>query len=150
MQIEFNNESHCKDFIRLNEQWISEYFALEEADRQLASDPFRIVRNGGFIISLVRDNQVVGVCALFKDDEQCYQLARMAIEPTERGKGYGDMLIREAVQCAKDNGASKLYLLSNTVLKPAISLYQKHGFKTLTTGQHPVYARCNITMELLL
>lgn len=150
MKIEYNNEYHCKDFVRLNENWISEHFAIEEADRKLANDPFQIVRNGGFIISLSQDNHVLGVCALFKDDEQCYQLARMAVEPRERGKGFGDMLIREAIQCAKDNGASKIYLLSNTVLKPAISLYQKYGFKTLTTGQHPIYARCNITMELLL
>lgn len=34
--IEFDNERHCKDFIRLNELWISEHFAIEESDRNLA------------------------------------------------------------------------------------------------------------------
>jgi ribosomal protein S18 acetylase RimI-like enzyme len=41
-------------------------------------------------------------------------------------------------------------LLSNTILNPAISLYQKHGFKTLRQGEHPDYKRCNIEMELQL
>lgn len=107
MQVEFNNESHCKDFIRLNEQWISEYFTIEEAGRKLAADPFQIVQNGGFIISLVEDSRVIGVCALFKESKHSYQLARMAVESTERGNGYGKTLIRAAIQCAKDNGAPR-------------------------------------------
>ena len=32
----------------------------------------------------------------------------------------------------------------------AIALYRKHGFNTFTEGQHPVSARSNIVMELLL
>ena len=91
------DKRHCKDFIRLNEQWISKHFSIEEADRKLAANPFQIVLHGGHIISLVVGGQVVGVCALFKENQQCYQLARMAIEPSERGKGYGDILIRAAL-----------------------------------------------------
>ena len=147
MPIEFDNPSHGSDFVRLNEQWISEYFSIEESDRKLAADPFRIVADGGHIISLVEGGRVVGVCALFKEGELCYQLARMAVEPGERGKGYGDMLIDAALSCARESGASRVYLLSNTVLAPAIALYRKHGFSTVTEGPHPEYARCNIVME---
>lgn len=147
MRIEFDNEQHCEDFVRLNEQWISEYFSIEEADRKLSADPFKIVTDGGHIISLVEDDRVIGVCALFKDDGNGYQLARMAVEPSERGKGYGNVLIRTALELARESGASRVYLLSNTVLAPAIALYRKYGFSTLTEGPHPVYARCNIVME---
>ncbi len=45
-------------------------------------------------------------------------------------------------------GASKVYLVSNTALDPAISLYRKHGFRTVSEGAHPSYARANIHMEL--
>lgn len=110
-------------------------------------NPFRIVNDGGHIISLVEGGRVVGACALLKDDEGCYQLARMAVEPKERGKGYGDVLIRAALERAREKGASRVYLLSNTVLAPAIALYRKHGFRSLSEGRHPVYARCNIVME---
>lgn len=148
MPIEFDNVDHCEDFIRLNEQWISAHFSIEESDRKLAANPFRIVSDGGHIISLVENGRVVGVCALFKVSEDRYELARMAVEPSERGKGYGEALITAALSRARDKGASTIYLNSNTVLAPAIALYRKHGFKTLSEGPHAEYARCNIVMEL--
>ncbi len=148
MHIETNNKSHLEDFIRLNEIWISEHFSLEEADRALAADPARVIANGGFIFSLQKDGRVVGVCALFKESAQRYQLARMAVEPSLRGQGYGRALLEHALRHAKSVGATSVYLLSNTVLEAAISLYRSFGFSTVSTGQHPVYARCNIVMEL--
>jgi N-acetylglutamate synthase-like GNAT family acetyltransferase len=96
---------------------------------------------------LVEAGRVVGVCALFKESSRRYELARMAVDPNERGKGYGDILMRAAIELARTHGAEVLYLLSNTVLSSAIALYRKHGFQTLTEGAHPVYARCNIVME---
>src|SRR6185369_3419058 len=150
MPIEFDNPDHCEDFIRLNEQWISEYFSIEERDRKLAANPFRIVTDGGHTISLVENGRVVGVCALFKVSEDRYELARMAVEPRERGKCYGELLITTALDRARDEGASPISLGSNTVLASAIALYRKHGFKTVSEGPHPEYARCNIVMELRL
>ena len=93
MPIEFDNKAHLDDFVRLNEQWISEHFSIEEADQKLAADPYKIVRDGGHIISLVEEGRVVGVCALFKDGKTSFELARMAVDPAERGKGYSNLLI---------------------------------------------------------
>lgn len=148
IRIGMNDQEHFDDFIRLNEIWISEHFSIEESDRVLAANPSQIITNGGHIFSLVSNRKIVGVCALFKDTPDRYQLARMAVEPRERRKGYGNSLLEYAIAKAKDMGASSIYLLSNTILQSAISLYQKHGFKTVSTGLHPVYARCNIIMEL--
>lgn len=85
MPVEFGKERHCQDFVRLNELWISEHFAIEESDRKLAADPFKIVRDGGHILSLIEGGRIVGVCAFFREPNQRYQLARMAVEPSERG-----------------------------------------------------------------
>jgi GNAT superfamily N-acetyltransferase len=150
MPVEIDNRDDCADFIRLNELWIEEHFELEEADRQLAADPYKIVRDGGHILSLKQDGRVVGVCALFRETPTRFELARMAVEPTERGKGYGDVLIRAAIAKARERGATTVQLLSNTVLRPAIALYRKHGFRTVAEGPHALYARCNIVMELRL
>jgi putative acetyltransferase len=136
--IELDDPRHSADFVRLNELWISEHFALEQADRALAADPMKIVRDGGHILARVEDGRVVGVCALFKESEDRYQLARMAVEPAERGNGYGDELVAAALS---------IYLLSNTVLAPALALYRKYGFRTVSQGRHPVYARCDVVME---
>lgn len=147
MKIETNNIAHLPEFVRLNEIWISEHFSLEDADRALAADPGKVIENGGFIFSLESEGQVIGVCALFRDTPERFQLARMAIEPSLRGRGYGRMLMAHALEQAKANGAISIYLLSNTILEPAIALYKAFGFVTVSSGQHPVYARCNIVME---
>jgi putative acetyltransferase len=150
MPVELDNEQDCADFVRLNQQWIEEYFSLEEADRQLAADPYRIVREGGHILALKEDGRTVGVCALFRDSESRFELARMAVEPARRGKGYGDALMRAAIATARQRGATTVRLLSNTALQPAIALYRKYGFQTVIEGPHPLYVRCNIVMELNL
>jgi putative acetyltransferase len=148
MPIEFDNKDHLADFVRLNEQWISTYFSLEDADRRLAENPYKVVTNGGHILSLVEDGRVVGVCALFGQDDDSFELARMAVDPEERGKGYGDILIRAALERAREKGAKRVFLVSNTILAPAIALYRKHGFEAVHEGQHPSYARANIVMEI--
>jgi len=147
MHIETNNPAHFGDFIRLNELWISEHFSIEDADRKLAANPGKVISDGGYIFSLIDGGRVAGVCALFKESPQRYQLARMAVEPSARGNGYGNRLIEHALAHLKTLGASSIFLNSNTVLEPAIALYKKHGFVTISTGPHPEYARCNIVME---
>jgi len=146
MPIEQNNPAHASQFIRLNELWITEHFALEEADCKLAEDPLKVIAAGGHILSLVEEDRVVGVCALFKETDQRYELARMAVDPAERGQGHGDTLIRAALDLAQAIGAREVFLLSNQKLRPALSLYRKHGFETITEGPHPKYARCDIVM----
>lgn len=145
-----NNREHLPDFIRLNEQWIRQYFTLEESDRTLAAAPEQVIEQGGYVFSLVEDGQVVGVCALFNEGDGMYELARMAVDPDHQGKGYGDVLMETTVAKLDDLGARKVRLLSNTTLKSAIALYRKHGFETVSTEPHPVYQRCDIVMEKVL
>ena len=147
MDIEIDNPTYCGDFIRLNEAWITEYFELEEADLRLAADPFRIVRDGGHIVSLSQSGAVIGVCALIKASPDRFQLSKFTVAAGHRCKGYGDALLRTALQLATQDGAESVFLYSHTKLRPAISLYRKHGFKTVAVGPHPSYARTNIVME---
>lgn len=147
MKIETNNVEHLDDFIRLNEEWISKYFEIEETDRNLAANPQRIIDEGGYLFAIVVNDRVVAVCALFKDSEDIFELARMAVSPSEQGKGYGDVLMKTCIDKLKEIEAQKVYLVSNTILIPAITMYRKHGFKTVSNGQHPIYSRANIVME---
>lgn len=55
--------------------------------------------------------------------------------------------MRAALAKAREQGASSVYLLSNTSLASALALYRRHGFQAVSEGPHPVYARCNIVME---
>jgi putative acetyltransferase len=147
MNIIENSKDHLDDFIRLNEEWISQYFQIEETDRKLAAHPYQIVENGGYIFCLVSESEVLGVCALFNDGNGIYELARMAVSPAHHGKGYSNLLIEHCFLKLKAIQAGGVYLVSNTKLVAAISLYKKHGFQTVSEGPHPVYSRANIVME---
>ncbi|MBN4081196.1 GNAT family N-acetyltransferase, partial [Caldithrix abyssi] len=130
-----------------NEEWISAYFKVEDVDRNLAANPMKVIEDGGYIFSLVLNNEVVGVCALFNDGNGIYELARMAVSSIHQGKGYGQKLMQICFSKLKELKAKKVYLVSNTKLEAAISMYKKFGFKTISQGQHPVYSRANIVME---
>ncbi|KAF3978039.1 MAG: hypothetical protein HFP77_03900 [Methylococcales symbiont of Iophon sp. n. MRB-2018] len=43
MEIVENNRNYLKDFIRLNEEWISTYFQIEDIDRELAANPQKVI-----------------------------------------------------------------------------------------------------------
>lgn len=138
-------------FKSLNEEWISEYFEMEESDYRLLDDPeTSILAKGGTIrVALYRD-EPVGVCALVRmenDPEYDFELAKMAVSPRAQGKSIGWMLGQAMLTTAKEMGASKIYLEGNTILKASIQLYQKLGF-TKIAGRPSPYKRVNIQMEL--
>ncbi|MFZ6820587.1 GNAT family N-acetyltransferase [Undibacterium sp. Ji22W] len=142
-----NSQDYLSDFIRLNEEWISHYFEIEDTDRKLAADPFQIVDKGGYIFCLLHEHEVLGVCALFNNGEGVFELARMAVSPQHQGLGYSNLLIQHCLDTLQSIKAKKVYLVSNTKLAAAINLYKKFGFQTVSEGPHPVYSRANIVME---
>jgi len=137
-------------FTTLNEEWISTYFEIEEADSKALDNPEEyILSKGGKIFVALYNDEPVGVCALIKMDDSNYQyeMAKMAVSPKAQGKSIGWLLGQEVIHVAKELGASKIYLESNTILKPAINLYYKMGFQKIA-GHPTPYKRCNIQMEL--
>ncbi|MBD2071331.1 GNAT family N-acetyltransferase [Leptolyngbya sp. FACHB-671] len=147
--IDYKSEFH-DEFKRLNYEWIEKYFKLEEADRQSLNHPNeKILATGGHIYMARSNSEIVGTCALIKVDDDTYELAKMAVTETAKGKGIGWLLGQAAINKAHELGAKTVFLESNTALAPAINLYQKLGFqKVVRPSSH--YERCNIQMELKL
>ena len=136
----------------LNEEWIQTYFEMEEADHKALDNPQKyILKNGGHILVALYKGEPMGVCALLKmnDGHYDFELAKMAVSPNAQGKNIGFLLGEAAINKAIELGASNIYLESNTILKPAINLYQKLGFQKIA-GHSTPYKRCNIQMELIL
>jgi len=71
----------------------------------------------------------------------------MAVAPSARGRGYGDRLMETAIRFATGAGGKRIIIVSNTVLEPAIRLYQKHGFVRVPLAPDERYERANIRME---
>lgn len=152
VQIVDYKPAYQKAFQQLNEEWITKYFKMEEADHKALSNPQKnIIAKGGFILVALLNGDPVGVCALLKMNDPVYEyeLAKMAVSPAAQGKNIGWLLGKAAIDKARSLGAKKLYLESNTKLEPAINLYHKLGFQKVV-GHATPYERCNIQMELLL
>ena len=148
-----NYESTYKEIFRdLNVEWISTYFKMEASDYMaLDNADSYILQNGGYILVALLNKEPVGVCALIKMGDPIYdfELAKMAVAPKAQGKKIGWLIGKAIKNKARLIGAKTLYLESNTMLIPAISLYRKLGF-TEVFGRNTPYERCNIQMALTL
>jgi GNAT superfamily N-acetyltransferase len=149
-----SSQADADGFRALNEEWISRLFTLVDEDRAVLADPFgRIVEPGGDVLVArpANDDTVTGCIALLAHPDAVYELAKMAVDPAAQGRGIGRRLIAAAIERARELGASRLFLGTNSKLEPAIHLYEQAGFVRITRDRLPVadyYARADILMEL--
>jgi GNAT superfamily N-acetyltransferase len=135
-------------FEQLNRDWIEQYFALEEADRELFLDPeATILAPGGQIFFVLDGDEVQGTCAVLRHGVEDCEIAKMAVASAARGRGFGDLLMHAAIDFATRIGARRMIVISNTVLEPAIRLYEKHGFIRVPLSIDARYRRANIRLE---
>lgn len=135
-------------FERLNRIWLEELFEVEPADVIVFNDPqSHILAAGGQIFFILDDNIPVGTCAMQYMYDGIYELAKMAVDPAYRGRGYGTLLINAALDFTYQANASKIVLITDTKLLGAIRLYERHGFRIVPHTPDPRYKRGNIKME---
>lgn len=139
-------------FRRLNEAWIQQQFSIEPADRAVLDDPrAHILSRGGQICLAEHRGEVVGCCALLPIAAGELELAKMTVAESARGAGIGRKLLGFAISVARQMGAHRLYLESNTKAAAAIYLYEQLGFRHIAAPEHPSkYERANVFMELPL
>jgi putative acetyltransferase len=139
------------EFERLNRDWIETWFTLEDADRETFRDPVgKILDPGGQIFFVVDAGRVIGTCAVVRHTPEVHEIAKMAVDASARGRGYGDLLMEAAVEFSRRTGAQRVMIVSNTRLGPAIRLYQKHGFVRVPLAADQRYARADIQLERVL
>ncbi|WP_296594951.1 GNAT family N-acetyltransferase [Phenylobacterium sp.] len=138
---------HAEAFHRLNEAWITKYFALEPKDLEVLTDPEgKIIAKGGRIFIALKDGAPVGCVALLKMDDGGYEVAKMTVSEDLRGSGLGRLLMQRCIDAGAELGATRLYLETNSSLGPALGLYRAMGFKDLAPVETP-YARADVFME---
>ena len=140
-------------FRTLNEAWIAKYFVIETADRVVLENPVEnILAPGGHIFMALIDDLPVGCCALLPMGPKEFELAKMAVLESERGRGIGRKVLEYAITQAKKLGAERLYLETNRKLANAIHLYESVGFQPVSPDQviPSPYARANMFMEMAL
>ncbi|MED4070907.1 GNAT family N-acetyltransferase [Priestia endophytica] len=91
------------------------------------------------ILVAKQGKEIVGTLQLFCNGETAYNkpeleifdpiVRLLAVHPKARGRGVAKALLKESLLYAKTKGARCLYLHSGEMMKEAISLYERLGFK---------------------
>lgn len=140
---------HQPWFEKLNRDWIEKHFYMEPRDLDVLQQPDEnILRSGGRILMAAVEGEIAGTVALKYVSPGVFEFTKMAVSEKFRGRRIGEALAHAALTEARQSGAKKIILYSNTLLEPAISLYRKIGFKEIPLDGP--YERSNIKMELEL
>jgi DNA-binding MarR family transcriptional regulator/GNAT superfamily N-acetyltransferase len=139
-------------FRDINAEWITAMYVLEAADREVLDNPrATIIDPGGAILFVEAEGLgVVGCCALRRTGEGCFELTKMGVLESARGRKAGEFLLSAVITRARTMGANLLYLLSNRKSAAAIHLYEKLGFEHdagIMRNYGARYARCDVAMR---
>lgn len=138
-------------FRTLNEAWITRFFALEDADRAILGDPVgRVVEPGGAVFVARLGDVVVGCVGIAPEGDGVFELVKMAVADDHQGHGTGRRLIQAAIVRARELGARRVTLETNSALASAVHLYETSGFRHLAPEERHAspYARADVAMVL--
>ena len=141
---------HRADFKQLNLEWLDHFNLTESHDLMILDDPEgEVIDKGGYIFMAEAGGKIVGSAGLMKEHEGVYELIKMAVTESYRGRGIARLLIERCLYQAREIGAQKVTLFSNHQLQTAISLYSKYGFQHTAVVNAPMET-ADVRMELIL
>lgn len=88
-----------------------------------------------------RNGQIVGCVAIVKFSDKEAQLRWLLLCPEVRGRGYGKMLVQEALQFSLEAGYSSVFLWTVSTLPSAAGLYRSMGFEERERLTHMMWGR---------
>jgi ribosomal protein S18 acetylase RimI-like enzyme len=138
---------YSSQFYQLNRLWIEESWVLEDSDKKDLLNPEIIIHNGGQIFFAISKHEVIGTVAMIKNSDKIYELAKMTVKSSHRGKGIANLLMDKCIEFAFKKNASEIFLISNDSLTVARNLYEKYGFKEVVLDSQK-YERGNVKMIL--
>ncbi len=145
--VDFRPE-HQPHFESLNRAWIEKYFEMESRDIEVLTQPQeRLINRGGAVLMALYEGCVAGTVALQKVDEDTFEFTKMAVHEDFRRKGIAEELSYASFRKAKELGAKVIILYSNSILKPAIALYEKLGFRHVPVSDSG-YKRSDVKMMM--
>ena len=81
-----------------------------------------------FFATQEKNNRYVA-CGAFVLFDDYAEIKSMFVDPDYRGQSIGDALLTHMIGTLADKSVSVVKLETGTLLKSALALYQKHGFK---------------------
>lgn len=139
---------HQPYFERFNRQWIEELFVMEPVDEWVLTNPDKaILEAGGAILMAEYDGVPAGTVGLRNVEDGIFEFTKMAVDPAFRRKGIAEAISYASFRKAKELGAYRVILYSNTRNEGAIKLYEKLGFLHVPV-ENDIYKRANVKMVI--
>lgn len=105
-------------------------------------------KGGWFVVLCDGAGAVIGSVALSPLRPGVMELRKMYLHIDHRGRGLGKLLLDEALTEARGRGCVRITLETAAVLREAVALYQRAGFRRSPFAPH--VCRCDFAMELEL
>ena len=135
------------DVARLNREWLTGHFQLDDVDEAFFRDPAaHVIAQGGAIFCAVIGEAVVGCSCIAPSGDGTMTLSKVAVTPVARGRGIGRRLCETAVEFARERGAGGVTLWSNSRLTAALRLYEAMGFVHRPPPVAPPHADADVYM----
>jgi putative acetyltransferase len=103
---------------------------------------------GGVFFVLLAEDIIIGTVALRRESPPACELCRMYLAAGHRGQGLGRRLLEHALSEARTRGFKEMHLKTASVLKEAISLYERAGFRPMPDRK--IGGNCDRMMRLSL
>ena len=121
----------------------------ESTDSDLENIEEHYTNNHGvFDVILNPEGKIIATTGIYRINDKTCELRKMYLLKEYRGKGIGKFLLDHSINSAKGLGYNKIILETASVLKEAIGLYEKYGFKKYKP-EH-LSSRCDQTYYLII
>lgn len=140
-------ERYRQDFIDFNTDWIVSNFGfLEEHDLETFDKIDDELKNGAMIFFAVENDIPLAACMTMPINETTWEICKLCSNKNAAHKGAGSAVFEASMNWALNKGAHRLFIISNSKLKPALHIYKKFGFKEIKLDNYE-YVRGDIAFE---
>ena len=151
VEIEVFRTEHAGRFADLNRAWLESFGLMEPAEDEQLADPQKyFVDGGGQIFVAVHLGDVIGTCAVLPHGRDEFELAKLTVSPDYRGQGIARRLVEHCLVYAREHGARRVMLVSNSRLQGALRLYESMGFRYCPLPEGVQYEVADVSMFLTI
>ena len=140
-------EKYMQSFIDFNTDWIVSNFGfLEEHDKETFERIDEEMEAGAMIFFAVENDIALATCMAMPLEGTTWELCKLGSNKNIPHRGAGSAVFEASMKWALEHGAERLFILSNSKLKPALHIYEKYGFREIKLDDYE-YVRGDIAFE---
>ncbi|MDE5908299.1 MAG: GNAT family N-acetyltransferase [Lachnospiraceae bacterium] len=150
MELVSYDPKYRQKFIELNTAWIKNNFGfLEDEDIKTFQKIEKEIAKGAMIFFALENSIVLAACMTRPISKDTWEICKLATDEQYRRQGAGSKLFKKCMEYAIENNAKRLFIISNSKLKPALHIYQKYGFIEIKLDDYE-YSRGDIAFEYIV